>query len=317
MLLSSLYFCRGESWPSLPSGKSPSAPQASNNVQWGPKKGSPKPSTDESKKSDSSLTPAAWESGSGSNSGANNRRDKGSPSPQRSPRPPNSSGAQVNGPVTAKEPPKTMFGSGSSTVFSLSKEKELVKSQDRRGKARGRGRANPISEKTDGATGAGVGRSQQRANRPVRYSAPKSGSGGITVIEPSDREESSQPQKQEVAGQFEDGAAIEQSESTEGRPGLPLRGSGSVVGVASSSTVGGASSTETRDSVEQGKEEGAGEKREAIPPVTQVHQQQGEGSQQQLQEAEGPGGVAQSGGSKPKRYSSQRQKTGGQAEGQG
>lgn len=211
----------------------------------------------------------------------------------------------MNGPVPpvppqTKEPPRTMFGSGNSTVFSLSREKELVKSQDRRGKARGRGRVNPSIEKPAGGGPVGMGRAQQRSTRQTRYLPPKTGSGGITVIEPMEKESES-AEKQEEAGQFEDiPSPIQPQESANEQPGLPLRGSG---------VVGGASSSEGKDLTADGEEVGKGEE---IPAAIQV--QQGEGSQQQRREEGSPGGVAQVAASKPKRYSSQRQlKSGGQS----
>jgi hypothetical protein len=189
-----------------------------------------------------------------------------------------------------------MFGSGAggSTTFSLSKGKELVKSQERRGKARGRGRVRPAKPpEVGGASDTAV---------QSRYPAPKPGSGGITVIKPLDENSDPPPTSEgtslESTGQFVDNTVATVPDDVVGeRPGLPLRGS--------NGSARGAESLPTEAGLVEGVEEvaiseGGVVKSEPPPP----------------QEVGGAGGVAPQQqevvvSSKPKRYSSQRQKTTG------
>lgn len=174
-------------------------------------------------------------------------------------------------------------------VFSLSKERELVKSQERRSKARGRGRGNPAKPPQ-------VGGARDRVTLS-RYPAPKPGSGGITVIEPLDKSEDDVTSGVDT-NQFEDvSAATVPADLSGEQPGLPLR--------------------RCEDSAE-GAELGA-ELEEEEEVVMTVPGQRGP---PQPQQGGGEGGVAshqdavvQLPTSKPKRYSSQRQKPAGEMSG--
>ena len=192
-----------------------------------------------------------------------------------------------------------MFGSGSSMVFSLSKEKELVKLQERKTKARGRGRVKPSKpHPVGGRGGPGAGGTQQ-----IRYPAPKSGSGGITVIEPLDGNET------DPSGQFEDvpeedAVLVEEEEEevvvNDDQPGLPLRGSGGGdVGVAAEfSSAVTDDSNDSKVLTEEVEGQRGGEAPSSEGGVGGVQQQEG---------------MAQSTmATKPKRYSSQRQKGAGE-----
>ena len=180
-------------------------------------------------------------------------------------------------------------------VFSLSKEKELVKLQERRGKARGRGRIT--SNKSTPQVGGAKERSAATTTTQTKYPPPKSGSGGITVIEPLDKGE----EKQEPA-QFNDSTADTSTlDSTDDRPGLPSRGHGGNNPEKPSDTP----SIET---------ESAKSKVET-PPVSSASSQQ---ASVEVAGKEGPG-VPSASVPKPKRYSSQRQKvaSSGQSDEQG
>lgn len=207
-----------------------------------------------------------------------------------------------------------MFGSGASMVFSLSKDRELVKSQERRSKARGRGRITPAKPSLVGGA---------RMTAASRYPAPKPGSGGITVIEPLDKSGevlpsmTAQGDSSEGAGQFE---SVPEADDLSGvTPGLPLRVSEDIpreVELISEEAEGEGENFST-EVEEHGEGEMLPQQRGEI--VGSVAPQQGGGA----------GGVApqQGGGAegvapqqenaaqpaaKPKRYSSQRQKTTGE-----
>lgn len=199
-----------------------------------------------------------------------------------------------------------MFGSGGgSTVFSLSKERELVKSQERKSKARGRGRIHPTKPPQ-------VGGARDRVT-PSRYPAPKPGSGGITVIEPLDKGEDVSPDVTTVVdtSQFETenvSAVTVPDDLSGGQPGLPLRGAEDSAGGV------GLLSTEA----ELG---GGGEEEEKVPTTAVPEPDGGQGPPQpwlgggERGVASHQEGAAQLPMSKPKRYSSQRQKAAGEVSG--
>ena len=207
-------------------------------------------------------------------------------------------------------------------VFSLSKEKELLKTQERRGKARGRGRVNPSKVATPPVGGGAV----------TRYPAPKSGSGGITVIEPLDKDRSS-PERADTEvtaspsslttvakEQFEDAVSTNQTKGpADSQPGLPLRkggdsegGEGGVANIDQSSAAKeGISSNSPAPKggvASQGEESPSAEVKGEQP-----NPQEGGVATKQ----DGTTTAAAAASSKPKRYSSQRQRTAAQSEHQG
>ena len=283
---------RFQEWPSLQSTTSYEdwgAEDVSVNplppTQWGPKRTSEQ--TDGNKPVNGSNTIALATPVSTTESvtikvpRTDSERTSSSP-PPRETEPPSSGdpGTQNQSSRETKDTsPRTMFGSGAKTsmVFSLSREKELVKSQDKRGKARGRGRVgsnNPPPQ-------VGETRNRSTGNRPMKYPAPKSGSKGIMVIKPLDKGDvDDTPQERE---KIEDvSSEINQSQEEEDQPGLPLRAG------RDKDVVGDSSSVETVSAV--GDEEG---KKETVSPMSHPHHV-------------GGGQVT----SKPKRYSSQRQQKG-------
>lgn len=285
--------CR-ESWPALQSSSSGNATgeswggdkQTSNLPYWGPKKQQQQQQQSNSRTSTKESDSSSKSPVQSSSQGARNSQP---PSSQRTP--PSSQGAQSQlSPSKDPPPPRTMFGSGGgSTVFSLSKERELVKSQERRSKARGRGRV------TAAKLAPLVGGAKDRS----RYPAPKPGSGGITVIEPLDKSSDVSPDvsAQKEESQFDDAPVATVPADLSGeQPGLPLRGS--------EGSTGGAESlpAEMEPEGEGGKEkaaEGDGQKVPSLP-------QQGGGAAAEAPQQES---VVTS---KPKRYSSQRQKVAGE-----
>lgn len=249
------------------------------------------------------------------------------------PHPPDSVGAgnqspsgEPNDPPTSVSSSHVMSGVGrgtkSSTTFSLSKGKELVKSRSKVvGKARGRGHPGSSAKTTPTVGRSRVSTKDQLSTKQdhLKYPPPKSGSRGITVIQPIDKDDAEEWEEKEVENeeeseqvseqdQFEDSSPADlPTDSTslpemEDVPGLPMRGRGTsrkdVDGLISSPSILEDASTmvETPDM-----------------PVAHVGTQQ--------RDLTGlPGGVTlqktsdappQQPMSKPKRYSSQRQKTTG------
>jgi len=225
--------------------------------------------------------------------------------------------------------PLTKGPSSTTTTFSLSKDKELVKMQIKSlGKARGRGHSS--TPKPAPVVGGGVIIEKPIENDSAskgsgaKYPAPKPGSKGITVIEPLDKGEEEEAGETYNQEQFEDASttSLPQEDSVleaNEKPGLPLRGSGlshsregdnrvlldpliqddddGVKG--DSGGVGSLGKNVQSDEWQDSQvEEGSGQPSGKTPPIKRSSGGGGGLPQQQQQPQV----------SKPKRYSSQRQK---------
>lgn len=207
---------------------------------------------------------------------------------------PQSSNAQGGGEETSTAKPTQGSSSGGSgdkhkdtMVFSLSRDNDLVtRYTSKRGKARGRGQRS-----SGGLTRVGGGGGAARDNLPTtptktRFAPPKPGSGGITVIEPLEK----RLQKQQ---QDDQERSVSDDQSVEGSPSSaqPTSTSKSTP-TATTPAASGSSGGDTAESANKGA--GAGGKNRP-----------GSGRSPSLATKDGGGQPVMS---KPKRYSSQRQK---------
>ena len=222
--------------------------------------------------------------------------------------------------------PRTMFGCGrakkKSSVFSLNKDNTLVKSRTWYGKARGRGHSERAAD-----VSVTVGRSNYSAPkddllfRQTKNEAPKLEGGEMLVIEGeeelwdvpgSDVESRTEGLTQESLSKDESATEERLTDSIsfsemENKPGLPLRGSGvsrtEIRGEISPATIVVEGMTKV-EALEQPVSYSAGVESQlenkSIPEKTFPHQQEWVAHQQTV--------------SKPKRYSVQRQRTGGATE---
>ena len=226
---------------------------------------------------------------------------------------------------------RTKFGSGrglKSTVFTLTKDKGLVKSHGRMtGKARGRGHSGSLSKAAVTVGRSNYGTSKDESDQ-MQYDRPRSGTASVmeAISLTKDAKGMAEGEWEEKREEF----AVEQDQSVDGSsadqhfsdhvtlpemvdcPGLPLRGSGI-------SQWGKIGDTLLADIIE----DMTNMKTTEQPVVTVAPQTAGAETQHEsMTLAQGgptyqqTGGVPQQQMTKPKRYSSQRQKHGGGKSGQ-
>lgn len=214
--------------------------------------------------------------------------------------------------------PRTMFsgdrGMKSSTIFSLTKGKELIKSRGRvMGKARGRGHAGSHVR-----TAVTVGKSNLSSSKeksPAKENAPGPDSSGIVEVKVKHLDQDVEEEREEFPvqqDQFADDPSADQDVAdhssfpeVEDVPGLPLRGSGMTRRAAEEETL-------LTPIVEGTAKVKTAELTEDLHEMASVGSQRGNATVLQaglpLQQT---AVVPQQPMTKPKRYSSQRQKTGG------
>ena len=193
-------------------------------------------------------------------------------------------------------------------VYSLSRDNDLVtRYTNKRGKARGRGQRSSggppphrVGSGGGGFSSSGGGGASARDHSPTtptkaRFAAPKPGSAGITVIEPLEKRlQRQQPDDQEKSAS--DGQSVEGSPSS-ARPVSTSQSTPSATAVVTATNSGSGGDGDTAESANKGDGGGGGGGGKNRP---------GSGRSPSSSTTKDGGGHPAT--SKPKRYSSQRQK---------
>lgn len=185
-------------------------------------------------------------------------------------------------------------------VFSLSRDNDLVtRYTSKRGKARGRGQRSsggPAHRVGSGGGGFGSSAGDNSPTTPTktRFAPPKPGSGGITVIEPLEKRLQKQQQDNQEKS-TSDGQSMEGSPSS-ARPMSTSKSTPPAPAATAAASGSGSGSGDTAESASKGDGGGGG------------------GGSGKNRPGSGRSPSTKDGGqpatSKPKRYSSQRQKGG-------